>query len=188
MEKTEISKETILYPMPCSIVGATVHGKPNYLTVAWFSMVNQKPPYLAIAIGKTRYTNSGIKDNKTFSINIPSMEMLDLTDYCGIVSGKKYNKAERFQTFYGPGKTAPMIKECPYNIECALVQTVDLPSHDLFIGEISAVYSDDRYLTNGIPDMSKIDPLILSMPESSYLAIGRYVGEAWDAGKKLVKR
>jgi flavin reductase (DIM6/NTAB) family NADH-FMN oxidoreductase RutF len=188
MEKTELNTQTVCYPMPCSLVGVNVGGKPNYLTVAWFSMVNFKPPYLMIALGKSHYTNPGIKENGTFSLNLPSAAMADVTDYCGIVSGKKYDKAKMFETFYGKLKTAPMIKECPFNVECKVIQTVDFTVDELFIGEIMASYSDERYLTDGVPDMRKIAPFILSMPERKYLALGAEVGPAWEMGKKLIPK
>jgi flavin reductase (DIM6/NTAB) family NADH-FMN oxidoreductase RutF len=188
MEKIELSTQTICYPMPCSLVGVNVGGKPNYLAVAWFSMVNVKPPYLMVALNKVHYTNPGVKENGTFSVNIPSAAMADVTDYCDLVSGKKYDKAVLFETFYGKLKTAPMIKECPYNVECKVVQTVDLPVDELFIGEIVAAYSDGRYLTNGLPDLRKIAPFILSMQERKYLALGAQVGPAWEMGRKLIPK
>jgi flavin reductase (DIM6/NTAB) family NADH-FMN oxidoreductase RutF len=188
MEKKEVTIETICYPMPCSIVGVNVEGKPNYLTVAWFSMVNFKPPYMMIALGKAHYTNSGIRENGSFSVNIPSTAQAAETDYCGIVSGKKFDKSKLFTTFYGTLKTAPMIAESPYSLECKLIQTVGLTGDELFIGEIVAAYSDDRYLTDGVPDLAKIDPFVLSMTEKKYLALGKFVGPAWEMGKKLIKQ
>jgi len=65
---------------------------------------------------------------------------------------------------------------------------VDLPTNELFIGEVLAVYSDERYLTEGVPDMKKVNPLILSMPERSYLALGGRVASAWETGTKMIKR
>jgi flavin reductase (DIM6/NTAB) family NADH-FMN oxidoreductase RutF len=188
MEKIELSTQTVCYPMPCVLVGANVRGKPNYLTVAWFSMVNMKPPYLMVALNKAHYTNSGIKENGTFSINIPTATMADIIDYCGLVSGKDYNKAKVFQTFYGKLRTAPMVKECPFNVECKVVQTVNFPGNELFIGEIIASYSDERYLTEGLPDLRKIAPFILSTPKPKYLALGAEVGPAWEIGKKLIAK
>lgn len=188
MEKHEISIERISYPMPCSIVGAKVNGKPNFLTVAWFSMVNFKPPYLGIALNTIHYTNPGIKESGTFSVNIPSSDMAEITDYCSIVSGRKYDKAKSFEIFYGKLKTAPMIQECPYNLECKLIQTVKLVSNELYIGEIVAAYSDERYLTNGIPDMKKVNPIVLSMPDTKYFKVGEYLGQAWEIGEKLISK
>jgi flavin reductase (DIM6/NTAB) family NADH-FMN oxidoreductase RutF len=187
MEKIEIGIDATSYPMPCSLVGAKVNGKPNFLTIAWFTRVNAKPPYIMAALGKTHYSNAGIKENGAFSINIPSTEMAETVDYCGLVSGRKIDKSAVFEVFYG--KTgAPMVKECPYNLECRLVQTVDLPADELFIGEIVAAYSDSRFLTDGVPDLSKIKPFILNMPQTSYFSLGEPVGRAWEIGKTLIKK
>jgi flavin reductase (DIM6/NTAB) family NADH-FMN oxidoreductase RutF len=188
MEKIEIGAERACYPMPCSLVGVNVKGRPNYLTVAWFSMVNPKPAYVMVALNKAHYSNAGIRENGTFSVNIPSSTMAEVSDYCGLVSGKKHDKAAQFETFYGKLETAPMIKECPFNVECKLVQTVDLPVDELFIGEIVATYSDARFLTDGVPDLRKINPFVLAMPERKYLGLGGEVGPAWGMGKKLIKK
>jgi flavin reductase (DIM6/NTAB) family NADH-FMN oxidoreductase RutF len=187
MDKIEIAPERVYYPMGCSLVGANVGGKPNYLAVAWFSMVNPKPPYVMVALNKVHYTNTGIKENGTFSVNIPSAEMAEVTDYCGLVSGSKYDKSKLFETFYGKLKTAPMIKECPFNVECKLIQTVDVPAEELFIGEIIGVYTEERYLSDGVPDIRKINPIVLQMPQKKYVAVGAEVGPAWEMGKKLIK-
>lgn len=186
MAKIEIGKGRAYYPMPCSLVGANVGGKPNYLTVAWFSMVNPDPPYLAVAMNKVHYTNSGIRENGTFSLNIPSTKMAEATDYCGLVSGRKIDKAGLFDSFYGKLGTAPMIRECPISFECRLVQTVDLPAEELFIGEIVNTYCDEDCLGEGrAPDLKKIDPFMLVMNDRKYFSLGKEIGRAWEIGKKL---
>jgi flavin reductase (DIM6/NTAB) family NADH-FMN oxidoreductase RutF len=48
--------------------------------------------------------------------------MVEVTDYCGIVSGKNNDKSRIFDLFYGKLKTIPMIKDCPLNMECKLVE------------------------------------------------------------------
>ena len=131
MDKREVAVERVCYPMPCSLVGANVEGKANYITIAWFTMVNPKPPYVMVTTNKVHYTNAGIKENGTFSANIPSAEMAEKTDYCGLVSGRKYDKSTVFETFYGKLKTAPMVKESAFSAECRLVKTVDLPMEEL---------------------------------------------------------
>lgn len=187
MEKIEIGVDRVCYPMPCSLVGANVEGKPNYLTVAWFTMVNPKPPYVMVSMNKAHYTNAGVKSNGTFSVNIPSVELAEKTDYCGLVSGHKVDKSRVFDAFYGKLKTAPMIKECAFNAECRLVQTVDMPMEELFIGEIVAAYSDERYLTNGVPDIRKINPLLLLQAQKMYASVGQDVAPAWETGRKLMR-
>ena len=188
MAKIEIAPERVYYPMGCSLVGANVGGKPNYLTVAWFTMVHPKPPYVMVTMNKVHYTNSGVKENGTFSVNIPSADMAEVTDYCGLVSGSKHDKSKVFETFYGKLKTAPMIKECPFNAECKLIQTVDLPMEELFIGEIIGSYTEERYLTEGLPDIRKMNPIVLQLPQKRYVTMGAELAPAWEVGKKLIKK
>ena len=170
--------------MPVSLVGAHVDGKANFLAVAWFSMVSYKPPRIAIALGKGHYTNPGIKENKTFSVCLPSEDMAEITDYCGIVSGKKTDKSEIFNLFYGELNTAPMIIDCPLNMECTLVEIVESSLNEIFIGEIVGTYTEERFLTDGKSDFKKTKPLILSQPDTSYWRIGEPLAKAWSIGKK----
>lgn len=186
MEKVEVNINMTCYPMPCSLLGTKVGGKPNFMTVAYFSQVSLKPPYILASLDEGHYSNAGIKETGAFSINIPSTSMAEVTDYCGLVSGKKFDKSTVFEIFYGKEGKAPMIVECPYNLECKLVQTIGLAGDELFIGEIVAAYSDDRYLTDGIPDMAKVDPLILSVPQLAYMGVGSHVGSAFKMGKARI--
>nr|MDO8098459.1 flavin reductase family protein [Candidatus Njordarchaeota archaeon] len=185
MEKKEISAKYFFYPMPATLVGANVRGKPNYLTVAYCGMVNANPPFISVSLNKQHYTNPGIKENKTFSVNIPSADMAKITDYCGLVSGSKVDKSKLFDTFYGRLKTAPMIKECPLNLECKLLQSLELPLDEVFIGEIVAAYSEEQYLTDGRPDIKKIKPIVFSTNDKNYWKIGELIGQAWNIGKNF---
>jgi flavin reductase (DIM6/NTAB) family NADH-FMN oxidoreductase RutF len=184
MEKINLGSTIPAYPMPVSLVGTHVNGKPNFMAVAWFSMVSYKPPRIAIALGKGHYTNPGIKENKTFSVCLPSEDMVEITDYCGIVSGKKTDKSEIFDVFYGELKTAPMISECPLSMECKLVEIVESSLNEIFIGEIVGIYTEEMFLTDERLDFKKMKPLILSQPDTSYWRLGEPIAKAWNIGKK----
>ncbi|MFH1489801.1 MAG: flavin reductase family protein [Pseudomonadota bacterium] len=171
------------YPMPVSLVGAHVNGKPNFLAVAWFTMVSYKPPRIAVSLAKGHYTNPGIKDNQTFSVCLPSEKMVEKTDYCGIASGKKTDKSDIFDLFYGELKTAPMIKDCPLSMECRLVEIVECSSNEIFIGEIMETYTEECFLTDGKLDFRKMKLLILSQQDTSYWSLGEPVAKAWNIGK-----
>lgn len=186
MEKIKIGARTFLYPMPTTLVGANVNGKPNFLTIAYCGIAQRRPAMITVALGKMHYTNQGIKENGTFSVNIPSEEMVVITDYCGIVSGKNVDKSALFEVFYGQLQTAPMIRECPINLECKLVQVLDLGgTNETFIGEIMETYAGEQYLTNGFPDIKKVKPIVFSIYENSYWAIGEHLGRAWSIGKEF---
>jgi flavin reductase (DIM6/NTAB) family NADH-FMN oxidoreductase RutF len=189
MKKTAIGPTTLLYPKPALLIGANVDGKPNFMTVAWGGIVNQTPPMLSVSIRRARYTFRGIEKNQTFSVNIPSEDMATETDYCGIVSGKKYDKVAvcDFSVFYGKLKTAPLIDKCPVNLECSLAQIVELKTHVLCIGQIEEIHVSEECLTNGKPDVEKVRPLIFSSgSEYAYFGLGTKLAPGFKVGKKLV--
>ncbi len=185
MEKVKLGARPYLYPMPVVLVGAQVKGKPNFLTVAFVGIANFKPAIIAVALGRHHYTNSGIKLNKTFSVNIPSEEMVKAVDYCGIYSGHKVDKSEIFQTFSGRLKTAPMISQCPITMECKLIKSLRFGIDELFLGKIVEIYADKKCLSNGEPDLKKIKPLLLTMPDNKYWEAGKCRGQAWKIGKSF---
>jgi flavin reductase (DIM6/NTAB) family NADH-FMN oxidoreductase RutF len=174
--------------MPVTLVGTKVKDRVNFMAVGWISRVNYIPAMIGIGIYKTHYTSVGIKQNKTFSVCIPSKDLVKETDYCGIVSGKKHDKSKVFDVFYGKTKTAPMIKECPINIECKLYKTVSLPDNNLFIGKVVGVYTEKKYLSQGEFDLNKIKPFLLTMPDNNYSLIGKKIADAYKIGKKLINK
>ena len=182
-KKIDLGAKVAPYPMPVILVGANVKGKANFLVAAWFTTAGTTPPKVAIALNKAHYTNQGIKDNKTFSVNVPSEDMVKATDYCGIVSGLKADKSGVFDVFYGKLKTAPMIAECPVNLECSLDKVIDNGSHEMFIGDIVSTFTEEKYLTAGAVDIKKVNPLMLSLNDRIYYALGEQKGKAWEAGK-----
>jgi len=110
--------------------------------------------------------------------------MVEMTDYCGIVSGNKNDKSEIFDLFYGELKTAPLIRNCPLSMECKLVEIVESGLNEVFIGEIMGTYTEERFLTDGKLDFRKMKPLILSQPDTSYWRLGEPVDRAWNIGKR----
>ena len=183
--KVELGAKNCLYPLPTILVGALVNDKPNYITIAHVGIA--EPAAVSLGMNKVHYTNQGIKTNKTFSLNIPSTTMVKETDYSGLVSGKDENKSDMFKTFLGQLKTAPMIEECSINMECELIQTVDFPNHDLFIGKVVATHCDESVLTNGVVDIGKVQPILFAMNDRSYRSIGKKLAKAWSIGNEFKK-
>jgi len=175
-----------LYPMPTTLVGSTVDGKPNFLAVAHVGILNHgTPQFLSIGLGKAHYSNAGIHENRTFSICLPSEDLMAETDYCGIMTGKKTDKAALFDVFYGELKTAPMIGQCPVNMELRLHQVLDFATHDIFIGELVQTYAEEGVLSGGKIDLAKVRPLLFDMASVKYWRLGSAAGQCWHVGKTL---
>jgi flavin reductase (DIM6/NTAB) family NADH-FMN oxidoreductase RutF len=187
MTKTKLGPQTLLYPMPTLLIGANIDNKPNFMALAWGGIANSNPPMISVAIRHSRHTYKGIKQNGTFSVNIPSEDLVRETDFCGIVSGSKESKVDicKFTVFYGSKGNAPMIDQCPINLECSVANTLDLGSHVLIIGKIEETYVSDDCLTEGKPDIEKVKPFLYATYEGQYRGIGKAIAKAFSVGKEL---
>ena len=189
MIKNKIKSGTYIFPLPVVIVGANIESKANFMTIAWCSVVENKPPMLSISASKGHYTNIGIRENQSFSINIPSEDLVEATDFVGMKSGKEIDKSKFFQVFYGELKNAPMIKEAAINMECKVMNIIDTgKGHEIFIGQVVQAYAEEEYLTNDILDISKIKPLIYATGQKSYWNLGNKIGKAWSIGRNYKKK
>jgi len=184
--------KNLLYPYLPVIVGMNVDGKPNYITVGLVGWLCYDA--LSVSIGHKQYSNRGIRQNGTFSVNQPSAALVKQLDFCGLYSGRKVDKAALFKNFYGSLETAPMIEECPVNIECRVIQTIERKIHTVFIGEVEAVYVSEECLKGEYPDVFKIDP-ILYLPDRTkgtevgeYRTLGASLGQAWQIGRDLERK
>jgi len=185
MAKKELGPTTLLFPMPAVLVGSVVDAEVNFMTAAWCGMANQKPPAISVAIRKTRHTMKGIIENGAFSINIPSVEQVQEVDFCGVYSGRKTDKAELFDVFYGDLETAPLVRECPVNLECQVFNTLEIGSHNLVVGLIIQTHVTDSVLKEGKPDAEKVNPLVFCPGVSDeYYGLGRHVAKAFHVGKR----
>ena len=179
--KIKLKAKNCLYPMPVVLVGALVKGEPNYFTATHVGILGFNT--LAVSMSKGHQTGIGIHENKTFSVNLPSVDLVCEVDLCGMVSGRHADKARLFETFYGDLKTAPMVQQCPLCMECRLVQTLDYPRHEVFIGEIAATHGDPKVMPNGVVDYARVNPLLFVMEDKGYWQLGPRLATAWAAGK-----
>jgi flavin reductase (DIM6/NTAB) family NADH-FMN oxidoreductase RutF len=196
MTKNKIPPGPYVFPSPVVLLGANVDNKPNFNAIGWVCGHEFRPALISVCSNHAHHTNVGIKQNQTFSINTPTVEMMEVTDFCGVKSGKSVDKSEIFDVFYGELKTAPMIKEAALNLECKLIHTVDTKEisntkmgHDIFIGEVVQAYADEKYLSSGAPDVEKIKPLVLSSSNNkvNYYEMGKEIGRAWSIGLNYKK-
>lgn len=188
MKKTKIELMPMLFPHPTVLVGADVNGKPDFVTMAWITIACGTPPWIAIALNHVRHSLKGVKQNMTFSVNIPNTALVKETDYCGLATGAKTDKAKdcKFKVFYGEVANAPFIEQCPVNIGCTAEHILKLGSHYLIAGPIKEILVSDDCMTEGKPDAGKIDPIIyMTYPAVSYNKVGEFIGPAFRIGREI---
>lgn len=180
MNKIKMGPQQFLIPKPVILAGTIIDGKPNFITVSWAGATSENPPTLSLAVRNTRYSLLGIKMNMTFSVNIPSEDMVKETDYCGTVSGSKFNKVKecRFRIFYGKVPNVPLIEQCPINIECEVYKILGIGDHSVVIGKIIETYISADCFTKDLPDINKINPLCfctLTSKSMGYYKVGSFI-------------
>ncbi len=167
-----------LYPIPVVLVTCLDKaGQPNVMTVSWVGTVASTPPCLAIGVRPYRYSHAAIEEQGEFVVNIPKRELLSAVDYCGRMSRRRTSDkfAETGLTPVPASQVAsPLIAECPVNIECRLIHSLELGSHTLFVGQILAVHVDEEVLDErGFIDYSRAQAI-------AYLG-----NEYWSLGQPL---
>ncbi len=185
--KTGFGAVPLVYPIPIVLAGANVQGRPNYATLGDCGVMGINPPLVYISSHRDHYTNQGILENNTFSVNFPSTKLLAVTDYCGMVSGSEVDKSALFETFYGELGTAPMIQECPVNLECRVVKEFSIQHRQVFVGEVVQSYVEEEFVVEKkgrrvIADMQALDPIIYAL-DNRYYRIGEPIGVGYQEGK-----
>lgn len=174
----------ILAAYPVVMVGSVVDGKPDFATAAWTGVAASNPPAISVALQHHRHSLKGIRQNMTFSVNIPSVDQVRETDYCGLVSGARADKVRDcgFNLFYGKLEGAPLIDQCPIGHACEVVQILHLGSHELIVGRIVETHVSEDCLKDGRVDASMIRPIFFA---GSYRALGDTVGEPFKIGASV---
>jgi flavin reductase (DIM6/NTAB) family NADH-FMN oxidoreductase RutF len=151
--------DNLLSPLPIILVGALVDDRPNYLVIGYAAPFNFGK-HIFFSLFRERYTRLGIHQNRTFSVNIPSEDLLEEVQICGSRSGREMDKSALFENFFGELETAPMIRQCPINIECSVSQVLEYEPNEGIIGRVVRSYVDPDCLVDGKLDMRIVRPIV----------------------------
>ena len=187
-ERINIGDNAFILPEPQTILGTMLDGKPNFMALAWITRLNYKPCIMGIGVNQGHASNRAIRDTGQFSINLPGVDMVEITDYVGLASGNRTDKSGLFDVHFGELDHAPLIRACPLSLEFQVIQTIDLPTNTLFVAELKGAWTEERFMTDGYVDVEKVRPFTLTMPDNRFWAVGDQVGRAWHDGKALRDR
>ena len=182
----------MIYPLPAVLVSCgSEPSEYNVLTVAWVGTLCTNPPMCYISVRPERYSYPIIQKNMEFVINLTTKDMAYATDWCGVRSGKDYNKFEEMKLTPGKAEVvkAPIVEESPVSIECRVEEIIPLGSHHMFVAEVVNVQADDCYLDkdSGRFELASADPLVYL--HGGYFELGEKIGKfGWSVEKKRKKR
>ncbi len=179
---------TMIYPLPAILVGCgNAPENYNLITVAWVGTICSDPAMCYISVRPERHSHTLLKENMEFTLNLTSRDMARATDWCGVRSGRDYNKfAETGLTpVRGTMVAAPYIDESPLSIECRVKEIIPLGSHDMFISEVLCTLADERFINpeTGAFDMQSAD--LMAYAHGNYYGLGEKIGKfGWSVQKK----
>ncbi len=146
--KVKSTPGPLLAPLPTVMVSCGTMEESNILTIAWTGIINSNPPMTYVSVQSKRYSHDIIEKSGEFVINLVPVRLAKAMDFCGVRSGRDTDKFEAQGLTREAADTvsAPLIAESPVNIECKVKDIIRMPSHDMFMAEITAVHVDERYV------------------------------------------
>lgn len=183
---------TLIYPLPAILVSCgEIGGEMNLFTASWVGTVCTNPPMCYVSIRPERHSYGIIKERMEFALNLTTTAMARATDWCGVVSGRRYDKFAETGLTVESGKciAAPLIQESPISLECQVKQVISLGSHDMFIAEVVNVRADEQYLDPETGAFDMVRAGLLSYAHGEYFGLGEYMGHfGWSVKKDKTKR
>lgn len=179
MSHIEWKPGTMVYPVPAALVscGSTPSTR-NLITVAWTGTICTNPAMLYISINPSRHSYGIIRDEMQFTLNLTTAAMARATDWCGVRSGRDYDKWRETGLTPVPGVnvTCPYVGESPLAIECRVQDIVHLGSHDMFIARVVGVLADERYIDPETGAFDLVGAGLMAYAHGGYYALGEKLG------------
>lgn len=179
MKKVNWKPGTLIYPLPAIMVscGHTAE-EYNLITIAWTGTVNSNPPMCYISVRKERHSYDIIKRTGDFVINLTTEDLVRQTDWCGVRSGRDYQKFDEMKLTPAPSAKvgAPIISESPLNIECVVKDIIPLGSHDMFLADVVNIQASQDFFDE--KDAFRLDKAkLVAYSHGQYYALGKKLGK-----------
>ena len=171
---------TLIYPLPAVLISCgETEEEYNMLTVAWVGTICTNPAMCYISVRPERHSYDIIKRTKSFVINLTNEDMARATDWCGVRSGKDYNKFQEMRLTPQKAQkvSAPIILESPLSIECEVIEIKELGSHHMFIANVVNVQADDRYIDPATDEFRLSDAKLIAYSHGHYYKLGEEIGK-----------
>ena len=189
-EKKHISWKpgTMIYPLPAALISCGSSKEDyNLITLSWMGTICTNPPMCYISVRPERHSYHIIKENGEFVINLTNEEMAYATDWCGVKSGRDFNKFKEMKLTAVPGEKvkAPIIMESPLAIECKVKEIIPLGSHDMFIADVVNVQADSRFIDPVTDKFDLAKAKLIVYSHGHYYKLGEEIGKfGWTVEKK----
>ena len=186
--KKNLGNTPVLAPLPVLIVATyDEQGMPNAMNVAWGGQCGYH--HVALNLSLNHKTTENLKHTKAFTLSIATVDTLVVSDYFGLVSGRKENKIEKAGVHVTRSEfvDAPVIDEYPLTLECKVIEMQEALGEMHVVGEVVNMQADESILdAQGNVDLGRLRPISYDSASHSYRVLGDIVGKAFKDGNKLL--
>lgn len=191
MGKLNWKPGNMIYPLPAGLISCgDINGEMNLLTVSWLGTLCTDPPICYISVRPGRYSYDMIKQTGEFVINLTTTEISKSTDWCGVKSGRDFDKFKESGLTPAPATIVkcPIVAESPISIECKVSEIKALGSHDMFIADVVNIIADDRYIDPETEAFNLAASGIIAYSHGNYYSLGKHIGKfGWSIMKEKTK-
>ena len=181
----------MIYPLPVVMVSCgTSPDEYNIITIAWTGTICTEPPMCYISVRPQRHSYNIIKNSGEFVINLSTKTLARATDWCGVKSGKKYNKFKEMNLTPEKGDfvKAPLIKESPVNIECRVTEIIPLGVHHMFLAKVLGIHADEQYINKKSQAFHLEKADLICYSHGKYYDLGNFIGKFGFSVQKKTHR
>ncbi len=172
----------LIVPRPIGWIGTiSADGAPNLAPYSFFNCVSGAPPTFVFAPARSarRDTLDNVHEVGEFTINIVTAEVAEAMNMTAASLDAGVDEFEAAGLTQAPSSLIrpPMVGECKANIECVVVDIVDIGhpenGNGLVIGEAVAFHVEDNLL-----DGTRVD-------QAELRAVGRHAGNTYSNATDL---
>lgn len=192
MAKTLWKPGTMVYPAPAVLVSCgTTRESANIFTVAWTGTVCTNPAMLSISVRPERHSHALIMSERQFTLCLTTADMARAVDWCGVRSGRDYDKWKEtgLTPVQGVTNSCFYVDESPLCIECSVRDVMHLGSHDMFIAEVTGVLADERFIDPETGAFDLASAGLMAYVHGGYYSLGEKLGKfGFSVRKKPIRR
>jgi flavin reductase (DIM6/NTAB) family NADH-FMN oxidoreductase RutF len=190
MKKRTLGPCVTFFPQPTTMITSVgLDGEVNIMTASWAGIVSKTPPTMAVSFNQNRLSYSNIRQTGEFVVNLVPSGLATEADLCGIRSGRDLDKAQLCQLKLEAAQqvSPPLLKYSPLNVECRVLQELELGEYRLVLGEILQIHAAEQaFAEHSQGDARCFDPLVYLGGIREYWSLGEKVADAYQAGKILL--
>lgn len=178
----------MLYPVPAALISCGKdESEYNLFTASWVGTVCTNPPMCYVSVRPERHSYSIIEKNREFVINLTHKDIAKQTDWCGVKSGRDFDKFKEMNLTKGETEVidSVYVAESPLSIECRVKEIIKLGSHDMFLADVVNVLADEKYIDKETGKFNLVHADLISYIHGEYFSTGDKIGGfGWSVRKK----